>query len=157
MTLTTNHEEQKKIGNKYILPFIPKKNLKDEGIKKREHLRVSSWTEMSKKSYPERKVLISNLIHDREAIMLYSPTGVGKTWLSLAMGMICAGGGRLDLLEWKNDAPQPVVYVDGEMFEEDIRERMNLLIPSLNLDEEKLKENFHYIKRGSARKFRRIY
>ena len=38
MTLTTNHEEQKKIGNKYILPFIPKKNLKDEGIKKRNIL-----------------------------------------------------------------------------------------------------------------------
>ena len=55
---------------------------------------------MENREYPERKVLVSNLIHDREAVMLYSPT-VGKTWLSLAIGMICAGGGKLDLVEWK--------------------------------------------------------
>ena len=54
---------------------------------------------MENREYPERKVLVSNLIHDREAVMLDSPNGVGKTLLSLAIGMICAGGGRLDLVE----------------------------------------------------------
>ena len=105
------------ISNKHKLPFVPKRFLKDEIVKK-EKLHVSLWEEMEHRVYPERKVLISNLIHDRESIMLYSPTGVGKTWLSLAMGMICAGGGRLDLVEWQNENPQPVCYVDGEMLEE---------------------------------------
>ena len=104
---------------------------------------------MENREYPERKVFVSNLIHDREAVMLYSPTGVGKTWLSLAIGMICAGGGRLDLVEWENDEPQPVCYLDGEMLEEDIQERMKLLIPSLNLNEDELRKNFHFISRVS--------
>ena len=49
--------------------------------------------------------------------MLYSPTGVGKTWLSLAIPMIAAGRGKMDLLDWENKDPQPVSYIDGEMLE----------------------------------------
>ena len=68
--------------------------------------------------------------------MLYSPTGVGKTWLSLAIALIAAGRGKMDLLDEENKDPQPVCYVDGEMLKEDIQERIKLLIPSLNLDED---------------------
>ncbi len=49
------------------------------------------------------RVLFSNLLHDREAVMLYSPTGVGKTWLSLAISLITAGKGSLELLDWQNE------------------------------------------------------
>ena len=59
--------------------------------------------------------------------------------------MICARGGRLDLVEWENDELQLVCYLDGEMLEEDIQERMKLLIPSLNLNEDELRKNFHFI------------
>ena len=57
-------------SNKHKLPFVPKRFLKDEIVKK-EKLHVSLWEEMEHREYPERKVLISNLIHDREAVMLY--------------------------------------------------------------------------------------
>ena len=53
---------------------------------------------MENRDYPKRKVLVSNLLHDREAVMLYSPTGVGKTWLSLSIALIAAGKG--DLKSW---------------------------------------------------------
>ena len=69
------------------LPFTPKRFINDE-VSHTESLQVSLWKDMENREYPERKVLVSNLIHDREAVMLYSPTGVGKTWLSLAIGMI---------------------------------------------------------------------
>ena len=65
------------------------------------------------------------------------------------MGMICAGGGRLDLVECQNKYPQRVCYVDGEILEEDVQERIKLLIPSLNLDEDQLRKNFHLISRVS--------
>ena len=64
------------------------------------------------------------ILHDREAVMLYSPTGVAKTWLSLAISLITAGKGSLELLDWQNEDPQPVCYVDGEMLEEVILERI---------------------------------
>ncbi len=63
--------------------------------------------------------------------------------------VICAGCGRLDLVEWQNNEPQPVCYLDGEILEEDIQERMKLLIPSLNLNEDELRKNFHFISRVS--------
>ena len=79
---------------------------------------------MKERIHPKRSVLVSNFLHDREAAMLYSPTGVGKTWLSLAISLITAGKGSLELLDWQNEDPQPVCYVDGEMLEEVILERI---------------------------------
>ena len=83
------------------LPFIPKRKLKKkEGVHSPEYLEVSQWKDMENRDYPKRKVLVSNLLHDREAVMLYSPTGVGKTWLSLSIALIAVGKGRLEILDW---------------------------------------------------------
>ena len=116
---------KKECGSKHRLPFTPKKVLKNDGPKIQENLHVSLWSDMENKVYPKRTVLVSNLLHDREAVMLYSPTGVGKTWLSLAIALIAAGGGKLELLDWANDDPQPVCYIDGEMLEEDMKGSRN--------------------------------
>ena len=137
------------LGSIHKLPFIPKRKLKREGSHPLEYLEVSLWKDMENRDYPKRKVLVSNLLHDREAVMLYSPTGVGKTWLSLAIALIAAGKGRLDLLDWGNDEAQPVCYVDGEMLEEDIQERIKLLIPSLGVDLNELRKNFFFVSRVS--------
>lgn len=141
-------KKRKSISPREIL-FTPKSAIKNQNENLKQKLEVSLWSDMESKEYPQRKVLISNLIHDREAIMLYSPTGVGKTWLSLAIAMIVAGRGKLDLLDWENEDPQPVCYVDGEMLEEDMQERIKMLIPSLNVDEEELRKNFRYLSRVS--------
>ena len=63
--------------------------------------------------------------------------------------MIVAGRGKLDLLDWENEDPQPVCYVDGEMLEEHVQERIKMRIPSLNVDEEELRKNFRYLSRVS--------
>ena len=137
------------LGSIHRLPFVPKRNLRKDGNHLLEHLYVSLWRDMEKRQYPMRKPLVSNLLHDREAVMLYSPTGVGKTWLSLSIALIAAGRGSLDLLDWRNDEAQPVCYVDGEMLEEDIQERIRLLIPSLGVDENLLRKNFSFVSRVS--------
>ena len=142
-------DDQRKSPSPREILFTPKSTIKKENESLKQKLEVSLWSDMESKEYPQRKVLVSNLIHDREAIMLYSPTGVGKTWLSLAIAMIVAGRGKLDLLDWENEDPQPVCYVDGEMLEEDMQERIKMLIPSLNVDEEELRKNFRYLSRVS--------
>ena len=144
----TIDKKRKSISPREIL-FTPKSAIKKQNENLKQKLEVSLWSDMESKEYPQRKVLVSNLIHDREAIMLYSPTGVGKTWLSLAIAMIVAGRGKLDLLDWENVDPQPTCYVDGEMLEEDMQERIKMLIPSLNVDEEELRKNFRYLSRVS--------
>ena len=132
------------------MPFTPKSYLKGNlKYERKFYLDVSSWKDMEDRIHPKRRVLVSNLLHDREAVMLYSPTGVGKTWLSLAISLITAGKGSLELLDWQNEDPQPVCYVDGEMLEEDIQERIKLLIPTLGVDQDLLRENFLFVSRVS--------
>ena len=53
------------------------------------------------------------------------------------------------MLDWKNEDPKPVCYVDGEMSEEDIQERIKLLIPTLGVDKDLLRENFLFVSRVS--------
>ena len=151
VNLEDSISDDKALKNSAIksLLFTPKRSIGNHLFPPKQKLEVSLWSEMETRRYPERVTLISNLIHDREAIMLYSPTGVGKTWLSLAIAMIVAGRGKLDLLDWENEDPQPVCYVDGEMLEEDMQERIKMLIPSLNVDEEELRKNFRYLSRVS--------
>ena len=68
-------------GNLHELPFTPKFAIKRNELEIKEILKVSAWADMEYRKYPKRTTLVSNLLHDREAVMLYSPTGVGKTWL----------------------------------------------------------------------------
>ena len=151
VNLEDSISDDKALKNSAIksLLFTPKRSIGNHLFPPKQKLEVSLWSEMETRRYPKRVTLISNLIHDREAIMLYSPTGVGKTWLSLSIAMMVAGKGQLEVLDWENKDPQPVCYVDGEMLEEDMQERIKMLIPSLNVDEEELRKNFRYLSRVS--------
>ena len=143
-------KRSKKHVPSFKMPFTPKSYIKGNlKYERKFYLDVSTWKDMEDRIHPKRRVLVSNLLHDREAVMLYSPTGVGKTWLSLAISLITAGKGSLELLDWQNEDPQPVCYVDGEMLEEDIQERIKLLIPTLGVDQDLLRENFLFVSRVS--------
>ena len=41
------------------------------------------------------------------------------------------------------------MLVDGEMLEEDMQERIKMLIPSFSIDDEELRKNFRYLSRVS--------
>ena len=143
-------KRSKKHVPSFKMPFTPKSYIKGNlKYERKFYLDVSTWKDMEDRIHPKRRVLVSNLLHDREAVMLYSPTGVGKTWLSLVISLITAGKGSLELLDWQNEDPQPVCYVDGEMLEEDIQERIKLLIPTLGVDQDLLRENFLFVSRVS--------
>ena len=120
-------KQSKKHVPSFKMPFTPKSLLKGNlKYERKFYLDVSSWKDMKERIHPKRRVLVSNLLHDREVVMLYSPTGVAKTWLSLAISLIKAEKGSLELLDWQiNEDPQPVCKVDGEMLEEVIQERIN--------------------------------
>ena len=153
INLEDSISDDKALKNSAIMSllFTPKRSIGNHLFPRKQKLELSLWSEMETRKYPERVTLISNLIHDREAIMLYSPTGVGKTWLSLSIAMMVAGKGQLEVLDWENKDPQPVCYVDGEMLEEEIQERIKMLIPTLNVDEEELRKNFRYLSRVSQK------
>jgi hypothetical protein len=60
-------------------------------------------------------------------VMVFGPRGVGKTMLQLALTAALTTG--TNFLKWPVQAPVGVLYIDGEMRLDDLRARMNALLP----------------------------
>lgn len=75
---------------------------------------------------PAPKLYLSPFLIAHSMTMIYAKTGVGKTWLALAIALTCAHG--TDLFdEWKCEMPMPVFYIDGEMGENTLNFRLKKL------------------------------
>lgn len=76
-------------------------------------------------SISSRQSLLGDWLLERSLALLYAPTGLGKSWLSLTIGVTVAAGGTLHT--WVAPEPRKVLYVDGEMDVSDLRERLRLI------------------------------
>ena len=79
---------------------------------------------------PPRGMLLNPILPERSLAMLYAPRGVGKTMLSLSIGLAVASGSQL--LRWNAPRPRRVLYVDGEMPLVSLQERLRTI--SIGLD-----------------------
>ena len=74
---------------------------------------------------PPREMLLNPILPERSLAMLYAPRGVGKTLLSLSIGLAVASGAQL--LRWTAPRQRRVLYVDGEMPLVSLQERLRLI------------------------------
>jgi putative DNA primase/helicase len=74
---------------------------------------------------PPREMLLNPILPERSLAMLYAPRGVGKTLLSLSIGLAVASGAQL--LRWAAPRQRRVLYVDGEMPLVSLQERLRLI------------------------------
>jgi putative DNA primase/helicase len=81
---------------------------------------------------PPREMLLAPILPERSLAMLYSPRGMGKSWLGLSIGVTVASGCRL--LKWEAPAPRRVLVVDGEMPMADLQARLNSILAGLGVD-----------------------
>lgn len=84
------------------------------------------------KKFPPREFVIEPWLRTGESALIWAPTGVGKTWLTLSLSMAIAGGGRV--WEWKAPKPRKVLIIDGEMNVQDLQERTDFLLCSRGVD-----------------------
>jgi AAA domain len=78
---------------------------------------------------PSREMLLAPILPERSLAMLYSPRGMGKSWLSVTIGLAVASGGSV--LRWSAPKPRRVLLVDGEMLLSDLQTRLNLILAGL--------------------------
>ena len=76
---------------------------------------------------PPRELLLDPILPERSLAMLYAPRGLGKSWLSLSVGLAVASGNPL--LRWSAPKPRKVLFVDGEMPLVALQERLRSLAP----------------------------
>ncbi|MGN1273747.1 MAG: AAA family ATPase, partial [Thermoguttaceae bacterium] len=63
---------------------------------------------------PPLKPILSPILNEGEAMIIYAKTGVGKSWFAMEMGKVIAEGGSF-LGRYSVETPRRVFYVDGEM------------------------------------------
>lgn len=86
-----------------------------------------------------RQPIFGDWLLERGLAMLYAPSGIGKSWLSLSIATAVAGGGSLH--EWKAAAAARVLLVDGEMDASDIKDRLGIVFDAVTGDREKAQSN----------------
>jgi RecA-family ATPase len=104
-----------------------------------------SYGDLHKMNFTASPWLFEGLMRCNEVGMIYAATGVGKTWLTLALAMVAAGGGTV--LKWQNTTPRKVLYLDGEMDAGDLVDRVNKLSVGLGCDPVELKSNLIFLPR----------
>lgn len=78
---------------------------------------------------PPREMLLDPILPERSLAMLYAPRGIGKTLLSLSIGLAVASGSPL--LRWQAPRQRRVLYVDGEMPLVSLQERLRAISAGL--------------------------
>jgi hypothetical protein len=68
-----------------------------------------------------REKLLGDWFREGDCGFLFASRGTGKTWLALAMAQALSTGGKLG--DWKAPAPVKVLYIDGEMPADLMRDR----------------------------------
>jgi hypothetical protein len=81
--------------------------------------------ELLAQSFPDRQFVIDPWLRSGETALLWAASGVGKTMLSLSLAMAMATGGSAG--PWKSDRRCKVLYIDGEMHQQDIKDRLVML------------------------------
>jgi putative DNA primase/helicase len=74
-----------------------------------------------------REFILEPLLAGNGIGLLYGPAGIGKSFVALGIAWAAASGGSF--LGWRAPRPRRVLYIDGEMGEVDMRERLALFGP----------------------------
>ena len=75
---------------------------------------------------PERGHLLYPILPEQGLVMLFAPTGTGKTYAALSIAYAVASGG--EIFSWQSPGPKPVLYLDGEMSARVMKERLAQIV-----------------------------
>lgn len=94
-----------------------------EALKK---LKSTSAQALMDREFKPRHTVIAPWLRTEETAVIWAASGVGKTMLCLSIALAVAGGGTL--ADWEAPTPRKILYVDGEMHLQDIKDRLDLLL-----------------------------
>ncbi|MGA9869297.1 MAG: AAA family ATPase [Acetobacteraceae bacterium] len=97
--------------------------------------------------FAPREDLIGPWLRTGESALLWAAPGTGKSLLALSLAIMVAGGGSV--LGWHSPKPRKVIFVDGEMAAEDLKERMEWLLNTVEgVDKEAARSNLYILSRN---------
>lgn len=85
---------------------------------------IVSYAELQTLQVPKREVYL-DWLSERSLVMIYGPRGVGKTMAMLGLAVSLTTG--QPFLKWPVQCPPGVLYVEGEMPVDELRDRAKLM------------------------------
>ncbi len=82
-----------------------------------------SYINVDKREKHEPKFVITPVIKEKTITVLFAPSGIGKSWLGLSIGLAVANGEPV-FSKWKTPEPRGVMYILGEMEYNEIEDRL---------------------------------
>ena len=95
-----------------------------------KNLKVFSLNEFLNLNIPAKEYLLEPWLPKQGIAMVYSPTGVGKTWFCIGTAFAVSTG--TIFLKWGANKSHGVLYIDGEMQAYNLIERLKYFNNSLN-------------------------
>lgn len=93
-----------------------------------KNIKMTTAKELLDRDFAPRHMIIDPWLRTEETGVIWAASGVGKTMLSLSLAIAVAGGGSVS--DWACPNARKVIYIDGEMNQQDIRDRIKHLISS---------------------------
>jgi len=88
--------------------------------------------------------LLGDWLSANTCTMIHAPSGIGKSWLAMGIGLAVAGAGKIT--SWKSASAKKVLYIDGEMSEHSRFKRFELLSKKMTFgDKLSLNDNLKII------------
>lgn len=115
-------------------------------------LKVQTVGQLRASDVKTRENMLLPWFRQGDACLLYAPAGIGKSFLSMAIGLAVAGSGTIKGLDWTAEDKRKVLLVDGEMPPADLKDRVELIVSGEwidGLDESAADENFAILDRLS--------
>jgi putative DNA primase/helicase len=79
---------------------------------------------------PPREMILAPIIPAQGLVMLYAPRGIGKTHVALSIAYTVAHGTQMFNGKWKCEKPRKVLFIDGEMPANVLRDRICSIVVS---------------------------
>lgn len=85
--------------------------------------------------------MLEPILNERECVMLFAKPGAGKSFVTQRLAMCAASGAKF--LKWQFKKPYRVVYLDGEMGIDTLKERSQMIVKTLGVT--MLEENLSFL------------
>ena len=134
-----------RLGNRNMPALDLVKNEEQEEVKKsvKPYPLVNGF-DLANALYPEPQFILAPILRDRTITQISGDYGSGKTHFGLSIALSVAHG--LKLFDYKLIEQRPILYVEGELPANDVRDRINCLLSQVDPNDiqNKIRHDYQY-------------
>jgi hypothetical protein len=107
------------------------------GLPVAKSLKALCVHDLAKREFKKRAPILHPIINSQDLCMVFAPRGIGKTHFAMGIIFAVATGGSFG--KWKANLPRKVIYLDGELPGDVLKQRLAMHTPDIEPNPDYLK------------------